>query len=55
VQPTALLSNASLSHRLFGYPRVPLRQMIELTAGWLKQGGKTLNKPTHFQERNGKF
>ena len=55
VQPTALLSNASLSHRLFGYPRVPLRQMIELTAGWVKQGGKTLNKPTHFQERNGKF
>jgi nucleoside-diphosphate-sugar epimerase len=55
VQPTALLSNASLSHQLFGYPRVTLRQMIELTVAWLKQGGKTLNKPTHFQERHGKF
>jgi nucleoside-diphosphate-sugar epimerase len=55
VQPTALLSNASLAHQLFGYPRVTLRQMIELTVAWLKQGGKTLNKPTHFQERNGKF
>lgn len=54
-QPSALLSNASLAHQLFGYPRVTLRQMIELTAAWLQQGGKTLNKPTHFQERTGKF
>lgn len=55
VQSTALLSNASLSHQLFGYPRVTLRQMIGLIADWMKLGGKTLNKPTHFQERNGKF
>jgi nucleoside-diphosphate-sugar epimerase len=55
VQPTALLSNASEAHRLFGYPRVTLRQMIQLTAAWLQQGGKTLNKPTHFQERKGQF
>ncbi len=54
-QPTALLSNASLAHRLFGYPRVSLRQMIELIAYWVQQGGKTLEKPTHFQEREGKF
>jgi nucleoside-diphosphate-sugar epimerase len=54
-QTTALLSNASLSHRLFGYPRVTLREMIELTARWIKEGGDTINKPTHFQEREGKF
>lgn len=54
-QPTALLSNASLAHKLFGYPRVTLRQMIDITATWIQQGGKTLNKPTHFQERTGKF
>lgn len=54
-QPTALLSNASLAHKLFGYPRVTLRQMIDITAAWVQQGGKTLNKPTHFQERTGKF
>lgn len=54
-QPTALLSNASLAHKLFGYPRVTLRQMIDLIAAWVRQGGETLNKPTHFQERNGKF
>lgn len=55
VQSTALLSNASLSHQLFGYPRVSIRQMIELIARWVTLGGKTINKPTHFQERNGKF
>ena len=54
-QPTALLSNASLAHQLFGYPRVTLRQMIAITAAWVQQGGKTLDKPTHFQERQGKF
>lgn len=55
VQPTALLSNASEAHRLFGYPRVTLRQMIDITVTWLQGGGQTHNKPTHFQERNGKF
>jgi nucleoside-diphosphate-sugar epimerase len=55
VQPTALLNNASEAHGLFGYPRVTLKQMIELTASWVKGGGKTLNKPTHFQERSGQF
>ena len=54
-QQTALLSNASLAHRLFGYPRVTLRHMIDLTSRWLELGGKTLDKPTHFQERKGKF
>jgi hypothetical protein len=54
-QSTSLLSNASEAHRLFGYPRVSLRLMLELIAGWVQEGGRTLNKPTHFQERNGKF
>jgi nucleoside-diphosphate-sugar epimerase len=55
VQPTALLSNASKAHKLFGYPRVTLKEMIELTAMWLAKGGEIINKPTHFQERKGKF
>ncbi|WP_119081056.1 NAD-dependent epimerase/dehydratase family protein [Chitinophaga alhagiae] len=54
-QPMALLSNAAESFRLFGYPRVGLQQMIELTAAWLQSGGATIQKPTHFQERAGKF
>ena len=54
-QTTALLSNAAESFRLFGYPKVPLKKMIALIAAWIKQGGKTINKPTHFQERKGQF
>src|SRR5436309_458760 len=52
---TALLSNAAESFRLFGYPRVPLKVMIALIADWVNEGGKTINKPTHFQERAGQF
>ncbi|MEP7374287.1 MAG: NAD(P)-dependent oxidoreductase [Chitinophagaceae bacterium] len=52
---TALLSNAAESFHLFGYPRVTLKKMIELLAEWVKQGGKTINRPTHFQEREGQF
>ncbi|WP_372237351.1 NAD-dependent epimerase/dehydratase family protein [Paenibacillus sp. FSL H7-0331] len=51
----ALLNNASKSHQLFGYPRVSLLQMIDWIAQWVKEGGSTWNKPTHFQERDGKY
>ena len=54
-QDTALLSNASQAHKLFGYPKVPLQQMIEWTAQWIEAGGMVLDKDTHFQEREGKF
>jgi nucleoside-diphosphate-sugar epimerase len=54
-QDTALLSNTAESSRLFGYPRVTLKEMIEMIAAWLNEGGKTINKPTHFQERTGQF
>ena len=52
---TALLSNASQCHRLFGYPRVSLEQMIEWVAEWVRIDGTTLRKPTHFEVRDGKF
>jgi response regulator RpfG family c-di-GMP phosphodiesterase len=53
--PTALLSNAARCHRLFGYPRVPLAQMVEWVADWVARGGPTLSKPTHFEVRDGRF
>ena len=52
---TALLSNASRCHQLFGYPRVSLGQMIEWVAEWVRIGGTTLHKPTYFEVRDGKF
>lgn len=51
----ALLNNASKSHQRFGYPSVSLLQMIDWVAEWVQSGGTTWNKPTHFQERRGKF
>ena len=51
----ALLSNAQLSHRLFGYPRVGPEQLIAWTADWIGRGGATLGKPTHFEVRDGKY
>ena len=53
--PEALLSNGQLGHKLFGYPRVSIRQLCEWIAAWLKRGGEVLDKPTKFQVRDGKF
>ena len=52
---TALLSNAGEAYRLFGYPKVSLETMMELIVDWINANGKTINKPTHFQERAGQF
>lgn len=53
--PTALLNNAARCHALFGYPSVSLDQMIQWIAHWVTLGGRSLNKPTHFEQRDGKF
>ncbi len=52
---TSYVIDGSESHRLFGYPRVTLREMIERVAQWVEANGPTIGKPTHFQERAGKF
>lgn len=53
--PTALLSNAAKAAATFGYPRVSLAEMIDWIGDWVGRGGETWNKPTHFQEREGKY
>ena len=53
--PNALTSNASKVQQLFGYPSVTPNGIIDWTADWIARGGPTLNKPTHFQTRDGKF
>jgi len=52
---TALLSDASQAATLFGRPTVSATELVEFTAQWIRQGGVLLNKPTHFQTRDGKF
>ena len=52
---SALLSSGQLGHKLYGYPRVPIQQLLAWIADWLKRGGELLGKPTKFQVRDGKF
>lgn len=52
---SAYLNDASEAIRLFGYPSVPLDMLIQWQAQWLLDGGRTLGKPTHFEERGGVY
>lgn len=49
------LSNASKAASLFGYPMVPALKMIHWQANWIASGGRSLDKPTHFEVTDGKF
>lgn len=40
---------------LVGEPMTPLRAVLRWTADWLRAGGRTLDKPTHFEVRDGKY
>ena len=53
--PTAWLIDTREAQQLFGAPRVPLATMIDWAADWVAQGGASLNKPTHFSTRDGKY
>jgi nucleoside-diphosphate-sugar epimerase len=53
--PTALLSNAALAHRLLGAPATSLEAVISWTADWIRRGGRLLQKPTHFEVRDGRY
>jgi nucleoside-diphosphate-sugar epimerase len=52
---TALLSNPARSQALFGPPRVGIEEMIDRVARWVEAGGRSLGKPTRFEEREGRF
>lgn len=51
----ALLSDASRSIARFGPPAVGVETMVDWVASWIGQGGPLLAKPTHFEEREGRF
>ena len=51
----AYLNDASLAMETFGYPSVSAETLIRWQAEWILDGGRTLNKPTHFEERKGKY
>ncbi len=49
------LNNAGRMNAELGYPRVPLLTMMEWTADWLMRAMPTLNKPTHYEVRDGRY
>lgn len=52
---TAYLNDASKMFSMFGLPTVDIDTLIEWQAEWLLAGGRSLGKPTHFEERNGNY
>jgi nucleoside-diphosphate-sugar epimerase len=53
--PTAWLVDCSKAFSLFGPPQVSLNRMLDWTADWVQRGGASLDKPTHYEARDGKY
>jgi nucleoside-diphosphate-sugar epimerase len=53
--PTAWLVDTRAAQALLGAPAVGLAQMIDWQADWIRRGGASLGKPTHFETRDGKY
>lgn len=47
--------DAGRSYEWFGPPEVSIDEMLAWTADWLRRGGETLDRPTHFEVRDGQF
>ena len=51
----AYLSNATRAMKIFGTPCVSAKTLIRWQAEWILDGGRSLGKPTHFEERKGSY
>lgn len=52
---TALLSDASKCHQLYGSPDLGVPELIKNIAWWIEHDQPLLDKPTKFQSRDGRF
>ena len=52
---SAFLSDSSLAMEMFGYPDVSASTLIRWQAEYIISGARTLDKPTHFEERRGSY
>lgn len=52
---TAFLSNTEKMCSELGAPATPFETVLRWTAHWVKNGGRSLNKPTHFEVRDGAY
>lgn len=53
--PDAWLVNCAEAERLFGAPPVSIDTLLDWTADWVRRGGATLGKDTHFDARDGRY
>jgi nucleoside-diphosphate-sugar epimerase len=53
--PTAWLTDTSLAVKLFGLPVVDTPQMIRWTADWVARSMPSINKPTKYEVRDGRY
>ena len=51
----ALVSNTTRMQDLLGAPATPLAAMLRWTSQWIQQRGRLLDRPTHFEVRDGKY
>ena len=52
---TALVCNTTRLHGLLGAPPTPLDTILRWTAAWVSSGGRSLDKATHFETRDGTY
>jgi len=52
---TAWLVDSRRAFAMFGQPKVSLECMLDWTADWVQRGQASLNKPTHFEARDGHY
>lgn len=53
--PAALLGNAERICRELGEPSTAIETIVRWVAAWVKRGGRSLGKPTHFEVRDGRY
>jgi nucleoside-diphosphate-sugar epimerase len=53
--PDALLSDTTKMRAELGAPSVPLDTMLDWVSDWIGAGRPMLDKPTHFESRDGSF
>jgi nucleoside-diphosphate-sugar epimerase len=53
--PSAWLVDCRKADALWGPPSVALDTLLDWTAAWVMQGHKSLDKPTHFEVRDGHY
>lgn len=51
----AYINNAGRAMEIFGYPAVSAETLIRWQAEYILDGGRVIDKPTHFEERKGSY